>query len=108
MNKRDAKALADEQIITADHLRQLVAASSRDGMSKVNPTLSKEMALKIFEGALSDYSGKEVIRTIGYLPSKGRDGRKSCHLMVTNVLRECAPAGWRPSPIERENENGID
>jgi hypothetical protein len=48
MNKRDAKALADEQIITADHLRQLVAASSRDGMSKVNPTLSKEMALKIF------------------------------------------------------------
>lgn len=97
MGRNEAKALADEEIITVGELQALIANAPTCGQSLLNPALSKQMALAILRASLEHRNASETFKTWGYSPTRDREVRRSDHLIVSNILRECAPKGWRPA-----------
>lgn len=92
MNRRAAKEAANSFQGTIGELRAMIAASSRAGISTINPSLTKAQAVDIFAAALEGRADDE--RPAMFRPDpysrRGHMRASRDHLLVHNIHRECA------------------
>ena len=92
MNKRAAKEAADSFQGTIGDLRAMIAASSRAGISTINPALTKAQAVDIFAAALYGLADDELPAMWRPDPYSRRGAMKGTgdRLIVQYIHRECA------------------
>lgn len=91
MGKSEAKKRADAGGISIGELREMIAkARGKRVVCNLNPQLTHEQALDIFEKALEGRDAAEVPKTLTediYRPGRMRATRD--HLTISNILRVC-------------------
>lgn len=90
MNKRKAKTEAENNTKTWGELLKIVESGNKDGMSRVNPSLTREQAADLFKRMIGGRDLDEVPNGLRY------DYIKDCYrishdgLGIQNILREFA------------------
>lgn len=91
MNKRAAKAKAQEGKLTIGELRKMIASRRGfGGMSAVNGAIPLERVLEIYDAALAGRPEEEVPKAWRTDPYTGREKPSADVLIITNILRDCA------------------
>jgi hypothetical protein len=91
MGKSEAKKRADAGGISIGDLREMIAkARGKRTVCNINPQLTHEEALDIFEKGLAGRDDSEVPITLAedvYRPNRMKPTRD--HLVISNILRVC-------------------
>lgn len=91
MGKSEANKRADAGGISIGDLREMIAkARGKRAVCAINPNLTHEQALDIFDAALAGRDAAEVPKT--RVPDVYRAGHMRTtkdHLMISNILRVC-------------------
>lgn len=91
MGRTEAKKRADAGGISIGELRRLIVAARGKRLAcNINPQLTHEQALDIFEAALEGRDDAEVPKTLVqdiYRPKRMKATRD--HLTISNILRVC-------------------
>lgn len=90
MNKTKAKKEAQDNTRSWGELKDLVDATSDEGMSVVNKGLTKKQVLEIFKGMLETVDLSEVPDGMVYSARKNKLIFSKDALGIMNILRECA------------------
>ena len=90
MNKTKARNEAKENTRTWGELKQLVDATSEEGMSVVNKNLTKKQVLDIFKALFKTVDLSVVPPGMRYSVAKDRMVMSGDALGIMNMLRECA------------------
>ena len=93
MNKRRARQMALEGIISIGELRDFIkSARGQGGMSNVNPAFPLEDTLDIYERAIASREDNEVPKAWRNDPYSRSNRMKPTTdvLLITNVLRDTA------------------
>ena len=91
MNKTTATKLARANAMTIRELRTLIESARIDGMSCVNPTIPKAMAVDIYRKAIAGRLDDEVPMGMKFDAYRRRDVPSKDSLIIANILRDCHP-----------------
>ena len=91
MNKTTARAMARDNKLTIAELRELIDGANPAGMSRVNPTLPKSMALDIYRRAVAERAADETPKGTRFDVYRRREIPSKDALIIANILIDCAP-----------------